>query len=73
MEMIGQEEKVWVDGNYIRKNLSVSRTKAYEIIGEIAESSPEHDAVIKFGRSLRVRKDVFLRWAFDHGIRGGTT
>jgi hypothetical protein len=75
METIGHENG-WGDGKYvngkcIQDHLSVSRTKAYEIICEIAEWSPECDAVIKFSRCLRVRRDVFLRWAFDHGI-GGT-
>ncbi len=71
METIGHE-KVYVDGNYIREYLSVSRTKAYEIICEIAESSHEPDAVIKFGRCIRVRKDLLFRWAFEHGVGGGS-
>ena len=76
METIGQE-RVWideryVDGKYIREHLSVSRTKAYEIICEVEKRSHEREAVLRIGRSLRVRKDVFERWIFEHGTGGST-
>jgi hypothetical protein len=51
----------YVDTKYVREHLMVSRTKAYEIVKEIEdEYAPE--AVVRIGRSLRVRKDVFCQW-----------
>ena len=55
------DKEQYVDTKYIREHLVVSRTKAYEIVKEIEEGyAPE--AVVRIGRSLRVRKDVFCRW-----------
>ena len=72
VETIGYEKKVYVDGSYVREYLSVSRTKAYEITREFADDTDEDNAIIKFHRCLRVRKDLFEAWVFGHGIRGGT-
>ncbi len=62
----------YVDGKYIREFLSVSRTKAYEIILEIEEGRRKRGDVIRFGRSLRVRKDAVERWILEHGVGGDT-
>jgi hypothetical protein len=63
--MIGQEKEridgKYVNGKYVRNYLAVSRTKAYEIILEIEEGRRERSDVIRFGRSLRVRKDALER------------
>jgi hypothetical protein len=56
------EDKVWVSGNYIRTTYSVSRTTAYEIIRKIEKENDEPDAVLRFGRCLRVRKDLVINW-----------
>jgi hypothetical protein len=63
----GQEriDMKYVDGKYIRDRLSVSRTKAYEIILQIEKGSRERGEVIRFGRSLRVRQDALERWVLE--------
>lgn len=71
-EAAGTTDKTFVDAKYIQEHLLVSRTKSYEIIAEIGKKSSEPDAVIKFGRSRRVRRDVFLNWALHHGKDGET-
>ena len=55
----------YVDNQYIRGHLMVSRTKAYEIMREIEETY-DPGAVFRYGGCLRVRKDVFLRWVSEH-------
>jgi len=65
----GKEQ--YVDTKYVREHLMVSRTKAYEIVKEIEEGyAPE--AVVRIGRSLRVRKDVFCRWVEGQASRTRT-
>ncbi len=56
-------EEQYLSTRHIQDSLQVSRTKAYEIMREIAEKYPE--AVIRLGRNLRVRKDVFLRFVSE--------
>ena len=60
------ENKVWVDGKYIQETHSVSGTKAYEIIREIEKENYEPDATLRFGRCLRVRKDLVAKWFSDN-------
>ena len=57
-------EQQYVDTKYIRERLMVSRTKSFEIAKEIEAAFP--DAVIRFGRCLRVRKEDFVRWVNEH-------
>ncbi len=59
------ENKRWVGGNYIRETYSVSRTKAYEIIRKIEKENDEPDAILRFDRCLRVRKDLVTKWFSD--------
>ena len=55
------DKEQYVGPKYVRDHLMVSRTKAYEIMREIEnEFAPE--AVVRIGRCLRVKKDVFHRW-----------
>ena len=58
------EEQGYVSTKFIQECLEVSRTKSYEIMTEIEDTIP--DAVIRLGRCLRVRKDVFFRWVNEH-------
>ena len=55
----------YVDNQYVRERLMVSRTKAYEIMREIEETY-DRGAVFRYGGCLRVRKDVFFRWVYEH-------
>jgi hypothetical protein len=67
MEHEGSEvnKEQYVGAKYVREHLMVSRTTAYEIMREIEEVyAPSAD--FRHGRSLRVRKDVFLRWVSEH-------
>ena len=67
------DREQYVDTKYVREHLMVSRTKAYDIVKEIEEEyAPE--AVVRIGRSVRVRKDVLFQWAEDHdsGARKST-
>jgi hypothetical protein len=59
----------YVDNKYVQEHLMVSRTKAYEILKEI-EKTYAPVGVIRIGRCLRVRKDVFFRWVDEQGTRG---
>ncbi len=63
------DKEQYVDTKYVREHLMVSRTKAYEIVREIEEEYAP-GAVLRFGRCLRVRKDVLLRW-IDEQCAGG--
>ncbi len=67
------DKEQYVDAKYIREHLVVSRTKAYDIVSEIEEYAPE--AVVRIGRSVRVRKDVFCRWVEGQasGVRTPTS
>jgi hypothetical protein len=69
MEYEGNEanKEQYVDNQYVRERLMVSRTKAYEIMREI-EGVYEPNAVFRYGRSLRVRKDVFWRWVAEQSV-----
>ncbi len=60
----------YVDTKYLREHPMVSRTKAFGIAKEI-ESACTPGAVIRFGRCLRVRKDVFFDWVNEHSLRPG--
>ena len=63
------DKEQYVGPKYVRDHLMVSRTKAYEIMREIEnEFAPE--AVVRIGRCLRVRKDVFFRWIDEQGAGG---
>jgi hypothetical protein len=77
VERIGYEQEridgKYVDGKYIRDLLSVSRTKAYEIMIEIEKGSRERGEVIRFGRSKRVRMDALERWVLEHCVGGTAT
>ena len=50
----------------IRDKLSVSKTKAHQIAGEIRGNDEDPDAVIKFGRCLRVSEDALMRFIQRH-------
>jgi hypothetical protein len=65
-------EVQYLDTKYVREHLMVSRTKAYEIRKEIEETCAP-SAVVRIGRCLRVRKDVFVRWVDEQGTRGDYT
>ena len=68
-----KDREQYVDTKYVREHLMVSRTKAYDIVKEIEEEyAPE--GVVRFGRSLRVRKDILFQWVEDHvpGVRKST-
>ena len=60
-------EAQYVDTKYIKEHLMVSRTKSFEIVREIEDTFP--DAVIRFGRCLRVNRDAFFRWVYEHSAR----
>lgn len=62
-------EDQYVDTKYVQEHLMVSRTKAYEIVKEI-EKNYAPNAVFRFGRCLRVRKDVFFRWVNEQSTGG---
>lgn len=62
-------EEQYIDTKYIRERLMVSRTTAHKIMKEI-EKTYAPDAVIRIGRCLRVRKDVFFRWVDEQGTGG---
>jgi hypothetical protein len=55
----------YVDNQYVRESLMVSRTKAYEIMREIEETY-DPGAVFRYGGCLRIRKDVFFQWVNEH-------
>ncbi len=59
------EEQQYVSTKSIQECLMVSRTKAFEIAKEI-ENAYAPGAVIRFGRCLRVRRDMFSRWVDEH-------
>jgi hypothetical protein len=62
-------EKIWVDLKYIQDILSVSKTKAHQIAHQIAEEDEDPDAVIKFGRCLRVSEEALMRFIQRHRYR----
>ncbi len=62
-------EEQYVNTKYIQEHLMVSRTMAYQIMKEIEETYAP-GAVIRIGRCLRARKDVFIRWVDEQGIGG---
>ncbi len=62
-------EEQYVDTKYIRERLMVSRTTAYQIMKEIEETYAP-GAVIRIGRCLRAKKDVFIRWIDEQSIGG---
>jgi hypothetical protein len=71
MEHEGNEanKEQYVDNQYVREHLMVSRTKAYEILREIEETY-DPGAVFRYGGCLRVRKDVFWRWVAEQRGEG---
>jgi len=71
MEHEGSEasREQYVDNQYVRQRLMVSRTKAYEIMREIEETY-DPGAVFRYGGCLRVRKDVFWRWVAEQRGEG---
>jgi hypothetical protein len=62
-------EKIWVDLKYIQDILSVSKTKSHQITCQIRDEDENPDAVIKFGRCLRVSEDAFMRFIRRHRYR----
>ena len=65
MELRSNERR-WVDVKYIQATLSVSKTKAHHIVQQIAEENEDPEAVIKFGRCLRIADDAFRQWISSH-------
>jgi len=63
------DKEQYVGPKYVRDHLMVSRTKAYEIVKEI-EQARTPGGVIRVGRCLRVRKDIFFRWV-EGQVPGG--
>jgi hypothetical protein len=59
-------EKIWLSRKDIQDKLSVSKTKAYQIACEIGDKDEDPDAVIKFGRCLRVSEDALMRFIQGH-------
>ena len=60
----------WVDAGFIRRLLSIGRTKSYAIIAEIERTSEEPDAVLRIGNLVRVREDALMRWISGQGVAG---
>jgi hypothetical protein len=50
----------------IRDKLSVSKTKAHQIAGEIRGNDENPDAVIRFGRCVRVSEAALMRFIQRH-------
>ncbi len=63
------DKEQYVGPKYVQESLMVSRTKAYGIVKEIEETYAP-GAVIRVGRCLRVRKDIFFRWV-EGQVPGG--
>ena len=63
------DKEQYVGPKYVQESLMVSRTKAYGIVKEI-EQARTPGGVIRVGRCLRVRKDVFFRWV-EGQVPGG--
>jgi hypothetical protein len=66
MEQVNSKtsEEQYIGTKFIKECLDVSRTKSYEIAREIEDTCP--GAVIRLGRCLRVRKNVFFLWIGEH-------
>ena len=56
----------YVDNQYVRERLMVSRTKAYEIMRADRRGLRALMPSSGTGECLRVRKDVFFRWVSEH-------
>ena len=59
-------KKIWVDLKDIQDVLSVSKTKAHQIAHQIRDKDEDPNAVIKFGRCLRISKDALIRFIQRH-------
>jgi Helix-turn-helix domain len=59
-------EKVWLSLKDIQDILSVSKTKAHQIARQIRVEDGDPDAVIKFGRCVRISKDALMRFIQRH-------
>jgi hypothetical protein len=55
-------EKIWLSLKDIQDKLSVSKTKAHQIAGQIRNEDEDPDAVLKLGRCVRVSKDALMRF-----------
>ena len=53
----------------IQDKLSVSKTKANQIAHQIRDEDEDPNAVIKFGRCLRVSEDALMRFIQRHCYR----
>jgi hypothetical protein len=62
-------EEQCVGTRLIRQWMDVGRTKSYKIVKELEDTCP--GAVIRFGRCLRVRKNVSFRWVDEHSVQLG--
>jgi hypothetical protein len=62
-------EKIWFSRKDIQDKLSVSKTKAHQIAHQIADEDEDPDAVIKFGRCLRISADALSRFIQRHRLR----
>jgi hypothetical protein len=49
-------ERRWVDVKYVQEVLSIGKTKAHQVAHRIAVEVGDPEAVIKFGRSLRISR-----------------
>jgi hypothetical protein len=63
------KEKVWLSLKDIQDILSVSKTKAHQIARQIRDEDENPNAVIKFGRCLRVSEGALMRFIRRHRYR----
>ena len=59
-------EKIWLSLKDIQDKLSVSKTKAHQIAGQIRDENEDPDAVLEFGRCVRVSEDALMRYIQRH-------
>jgi hypothetical protein len=59
-------EKIWLNLKDIQDKLSVSKTKAHQIAHQIRDEDEDPDAVIRFGRCLRISEDALVRFIQRH-------
>jgi hypothetical protein len=59
-------ERIWLSLKDIQDKLSVSKTKAHQIAHQIRDQDEDPDAVIKFGRCVRVSENALLRFIQGH-------
>ncbi len=59
-------EKIWLSLKDIQDLLSVSKTKAHQIAGQIRDEDEDSDAVLKLGRCVQVSRLALMQYVQRH-------